>query len=242
MKGVILCGGEAKRLGELSKVTNKHLLPIYDLPMCYYPIKTLVDANIEEILIVVSGKFAGHFIGVLKNGKELGIKKLQYAFQEGNGGIADALALAEDFADGDPLAILLGDNCTDSDISKEIANFKSGAHIFVKIVPDPERFGTLVIDSSGNVIGVEEKSKVPLSNKAVTGLYIMDSSVFDKIRNIVPSQRGELEICDVLNQYFTEKNVTISELDGWWADCGLAESLFKAAEYWRNKKLNDTNN
>jgi len=237
MKGVVLAGGIGSRLYPLTYATNKHLLPVYDKPMVFYPIKTLVDAGINEVLIVTGGPYAGHFIRVLKNGKELGLRHLEYAYQEGEGGIPAALALAEDFIDGDSMVVILGDNTTDADISKPVNNFKDGAVIFLKEVPDPKRYGVPVFDEKdkNKIIRVEEKPKSPKSNYASTGLYIFDKNCFDFIRNCKPSDRGELEIPDVHNQYIEKGNLKWELLDGFWTDAGKFETLFEANQYWAKK-------
>ncbi len=239
MKGVILAGGLGTRLFPLTHVTNKHLLPVYDKPMIYYPIRTLVEAGINEILIVTSGPHVGHFLGVLKNGKELGIKHLEYAYQEKpDGGIADALSLAEDFADGEPIAVILGDNTTDASIKPAADNFTGGAVVFLKQVTDPQRFGVPEFDSNdaNKIIAIEEKPKNPKSNYAVTGLYMYDSKVFDYIRQCDPNSagRGELEITEVNNFYIKDNNLRWQEITGYWGDAGTFDSLFKANEYWAN--------
>jgi glucose-1-phosphate thymidylyltransferase len=238
MKGVILAGGLGTRLYPLTHVTNKHLLPVYDKPMIYYPIQTLVKAGINEVIIVTGGPFAGHFLNVLKNGGELGLKHLEYAYQQGEGGIAAALALTEDFADGDSIAVILGDNTTDADISGAVKNFKDGVLVFLKKVPDPQRFGVAVFDQNDKkrLIKIEEKPKKPKSNFAVTGLYLYDNSVFDIIKTCRPSVRGELEITDVNNCYLKEGKLNWSELKGFWSDAGTFESLFRSNAYWASKK------
>lgn len=238
MKGIILAGGKGTRLYPLTHATNKHLLPIYDQPMIFYPIQTLLKAGINEILIVTGGPHAGHFIGVLKNGKELGIKHLEYAYQEGEGGIAAALALAEDFADSGPVTVILGDNTTDADIRPAVESFKSGAAIFLKKVSDPKRYGVPVFDKKdpSKIIAVEEKPAHPKSEYASTGLYIFDNSCFDYIRKIKPSDRGELEVTDVQNHYIKAGKLHWELLDGFWADAGKFESLFEANAYWASKK------
>lgn len=238
MKGVILAGGLATRLYPLTYATNKHLLPVYDKPMIFYPIQTLVKAGIKEILIIVSGPHAGHFISVLKNGKELGIKHLEYAYQENpKGGIADALALAEDFADGGSITVILGDNTTDADISKPVKEFKEGALIFLKKVPDPKRFGVPRFDEKdpSKIAEIIEKPKKPPSNYAVTGLYIYDNQVFEYIKRCQPSWRNELEITDVNNLYIKAGQLRWAELQGYWLDAGTFETLFAANVYWANK-------
>ena len=240
MKGVILAGGLATRLYPLTYATNKHLLPIFDKPMIFYPIKTLVDAGIDEILIITSGPHAGHFMSVLKNGKELGIKHLEYAYQERpNGGIADALALAEDFADGDSIAVILGDNTTDADISEAAKDFKSGAMVFLKEVHDPKRFGVAKFDEAdpSKIVEILEKPANPPSNMAVTGLYIYDNKVFEFIKGCKPSDRGELEITDVNNAYIKDSALRWAKLEGFWSDAGTFESLFKSGQHWAGKKM-----
>ncbi len=237
MKGVVLAGGLGTRLYPLTYATNKHLLPVYDKPMVFYPIQTLVKAGIKEVLVVTGGPYAGHFIRVLKNGKELGLKHLEYAYQEGEGGIAAALSLCEDFADGGPVCVILGDNCTDADIKRDVDIFEEGAHVFLKKVPDPERFGVPVFNKRGKIIGIEEKPKKPKSNYAVTGLYIYDFSVFSKIKTLKPSGRGELEITDVNNSYIKEGKLDWSVLRGYWRDAGTFRTLFEVNKYWADKNL-----
>jgi len=239
MKGVILAGGLGSRVYPLTYATNKHLLPIYDKPMIYYPIQTLVKAGITEILIVVSGPHAGHFIPVLKNGKEFGVQHLEYAYQEKpDGGIADALLLAEDFADNHSIMTILGDNTTDADVSVPVKNFEEGALIFLKKVPDPKRFGVPTFDprDPSKIIEIIEKPEKPKSDYAVTGLYIYDKNVFKYIKQCKPSYRGELEITDVNNIYIKNKALVWAELNGYWLDAGTHETLFAANLYWANKK------
>ena len=238
MKGVILAGGLGTRLRPLTLATNKHLLPIYDQPMVFYPIETLVKAGITDILIITGGPHAGDFIRVLKNGKELGVKHLEFAYQENEGGIAQALALAEDFADGGPITTILGDNTTDTDISSAVKGFTDGAVIFLKEVPDPERYGVPVFDpkDKSKIIAVEEKPKKPKSKYASTGLYIFDNKCFDYIRNCKPSARGELEITEVQNQYIIKGKLRWQHLDGFWTDAGKFETLYAANNYWAKKK------
>lgn len=238
MKGVILAGGLGTRLYPLTFATNKHLLPVYDKPMVFYPIATLVQAGITEIMIVTGGPHAGHFIQVLRNGRELGIKHLEYAYQEREGGIAEALSLCEDFADGGKIAVILGDNTTDADISQPVASFESGAMVFLRHVPDPERFGVPVFDSSDprRIVAIEEKPAQPKSSYAVTGLYLYDHRVFDIIRTVKPSGRGELEITDVNNTYIAWGELQWAELGGFWSDAGTFASLFRAGAYWAQKQ------
>ena len=238
MKGVILAGGLGTRLYPLTRATNKHLLPVYNKPMVFYPIHTLVSAGITDILIITSGPHVGHYLGVLKNGKELGVRHLEYAYQEkADGGIADALALAEDFADGGSVTVILGDNTTDANISKPVKEFKEGACIFVKNVPDPHRFGVPEFDPHDpkRILGIEEKPEKPKSFMAVTGLYIYDNKVFDYIKQIDPSERGQLEITDVNNKYIHAGSMHWAELNGFWSDAGTFESLFRANKFWAHK-------
>lgn len=238
MKGVVLAGGLGTRLYPLTHATNKHLLPVFDQPMVFYPIQALVKAGIKEILVVVGGPHAGHFIQVLRNGKDLEVEHLEFAYQEKEGGIAEALSLAEDFADGGNLTVILGDNTTDADISKEVESFKSGAMVFLKKVFDPERFGIAFFDKKdkGKIEKIIEKPKNPTSNWAVTGLYIYDNKVFDYIRRIKPSSRGELEITDVNNFYIETRAMRWAELKGFWSDAGTFKSLYLTSSYWAKKK------
>lgn len=239
MKGVILAGGLGTRLYPLTHVTNKHLLPVYDQPMIYYPIHTLVKAGITDIMLVTSGPHVGDFLGVLKNGKELGVKHLEYSYQEKpDGGIADALALAEDFSDNEPITVILGDNTTDADISQTVNNFSEGSLVFLKKVHDPHRFGVAEFhkDDPQKVIGIEEKPKDPKSDMAVTGLYIYDAKVFEYIKQLKPSDRGQLEITDVNNNYISAGKLSWASLDGFWSDAGTFDSLFETNSYWKIKK------
>ncbi len=237
MKGVILAGGLGTRLYPLTKVTNKHLLPVYNKPMIFYPIETLVKAGITEIMVVTGGPHCGHFMSILKNGHELGIKHLEYAYQENEGGIADALALARDFAENDNVTVILGDNTSDADIAEPVKDFKEGALIFLKEVSDPERFGIATFDQndSSKIIKITEKPQKPDSNMAVTGVYIYDNQVFNFIDQIQPSGRGELEITDVNNKYVEKGQLTWSELKGYWWDAGTFDTLLEANNYWAKK-------
>ncbi len=231
MKGIVLAGGTGSRLFPLTKITNKHLLPIYDKPMVYYPIQTLVDAGITDIMLVTGGRNSGDFLRLLGNGKEFGLKHLNYTYQEGEGGIAEALALTEHFADGDQICVILGDNLIEGNIREAVEDFRkqrSGARIFLKKVSDAQRFGVAEL-AGDRIVGIEEKPKVPKSDYAVTGIYLYDGSVFDKCRVLKPSGRGELEITDVNNAYIAEGQMTYSILEGWWTDAGTFESLLRAA-------------
>jgi glucose-1-phosphate thymidylyltransferase len=232
MKGVILAGGLGTRLMPCTKVTNKHLLPVYDKPMIYYPLKTLVGAGLSDIMIVTGGNNAGDFLRLLGNGREFGLKDISYTYQEGEGGIADALKLAEDFADNDKIAVMLGDNVIESDITGAVKEFnrqEKGAKIFLKEVDDPERFGVAEI-KDGRVINIAEKPEKPVSRYAVVGIYMYDNDVFEIIRSLKPSDRGELEITDVNNEYIKRGTMAYSMLEGWWTDAGTSfESLFRAS-------------
>lgn len=237
MKGVITAGGLGTRLYPLTHVTNKHLLPVYNKPMIFYPIETLVNAGIDEIMVVVGGPHVGHFLNMLRSGKQLGIKHLEFAVQESEGGIAQALSLAEVFAEGDSLTVILGDNTTDADISQDVKDFSSGARIFLKEVPDPQRFGVPTFDPNDDskIIKITEKPKDPDSNFAVTGLYMYDNKVFDYIRKTEPSARGELEITDVNNHYVAAGELKWSELKGYWGDAGTFDTLLDANKHWAKK-------
>ena len=230
MKGVVLAGGLGTRLFPLTKITNKHLLPIYDKPMIYYPIKTLVDAGITDIMVVTGGDHAGNFLRLLGNGNDFGLKGINYAYQEKEGGIAEALSLAKYFAKGDKIVVILGDNIIEKNIKKEVEVFSrqtEGARILIKQSDHPERFG--VVDFDGDKIAsIEEKPDNPKSDCIVTGIYMYDSKVFDFIDGLEPSERGELEITDVNNMYIKDGLMEYSKLEGWWTDAGTFDSLLKA--------------
>ena len=230
MKGVVLAGGTGSRLNPLTRVTNKHLLPIFDKPMVYYPIQTLVNAGIHEILLVTGGKNAGDFLRLLGNGRDFVLKHLNYTYQEGEGGIAGALGLAEYFAGGEQICVVLGDNIIENNICQAVETFKKqgeGAKVLLKEVADAQRFG--VAEIQGNrVVGIEEKPTAPKSKYAVIGVYLYDSSVFQKLRRLKPSGRGELEITDVNNFYIEENTLTYEVLEGWWTDAGTFDSLVRA--------------
>lgn len=239
MKGIILAGGTGSRLQPLTKVTNKHLLPIYDKPMIYYPIQTLVSAGITDIMIVSGKGHAGQFLELLQSGKELGAK-FSYGVQEEAGGIAQALALCEDFVDKEKVVVMLGDNILQDDISQPVKDFESqkrGAKIFLKEVEDPRSFGVAEI-SGEKIISIEEKPKNPKSNFAVVGLYMYDEQVWDAVKTLAPSARGELEITDVNNYYVRNKEMSFSILNGWWGDGGESfDSLLKAANLAAGKNI-----
>jgi glucose-1-phosphate thymidylyltransferase len=230
MKGVILAGGLGSRLYPLTKVTNKHLLPVYNEPMIYYPIRILVNAGVDDLLIVTGGNNAGDFLRLLENGNEFGLKHINYTYQQGEGGIAAALSLAEFFADNDKIVVVLGDNIIEGNIRAAVDKFrvqKEGARILLKEVTDPQRFGVPVFEGE-KIIRVEEKPANPASNYAVIGIYMYDHRVFEFIRSLQPSQRGELEITDVNNFYIREEKMQWDVLGGWWSDAGTFESLQSA--------------
>ena len=239
MKGIILAGGTGSRLYPLTKVTNKHLLPVYDKPMIYYPLQTLMDAGIKDIMIVSGRGHAGHFLELLGSGADIGVH-FTFEIQEQAGGIAQALGLAEDFADKEDVAVILGDNIFQDNVYEAVESFKSGARIFLKEVPDAKRFGVAEIDGN-KIISIEEKPKLPKSNLAVAGLYIYDPGVFEIIRTLKPSGRGELEITDVNNEFIRLGKMDFSMLYGFWSDAGTFESLFRASELVRNMKSEKPN-
>ncbi|MFN3301501.1 MAG: sugar phosphate nucleotidyltransferase [Patescibacteria group bacterium] len=239
MKGIILAGGLGTRLLPLTRVTNKHLLPVYKKPMIYYPLETLVNAGIKDIMIVTGGESPGDFLKLLGSGKDFGLKEIHFAYQEGAGGIAAALSLAEDFADNDKIVVILGDNIFEDNIKKFVEDFAKqefevngkkvgGAKIFLKEISDPKRFGVAEIKGK-KIVGIEEKPLKPKSNYAVTGLYMYDNQVFDVIRSLKPSERGELEITDVNNFYIKQGTMTYEILKGFWTDAGTFDSLLQAS-------------
>ncbi len=231
MKGVILAGGLGSRMRPLTTITNKHLLPVYDRPMIFFPLQTLVDAGIRDILIVTGGSNAGDFLRLIGNGSAFGLKHVNYTYQKGEGGIAEALGLAEHFAAGDKIVVALGDNILQKGIRPYVEAFRrqeEGARILLKKVPDPERFGVAVF-RKGRVTAIEEKPRRPKSDCIVTGIYMYDAQVFDIIKTLKPSRRGELEITDVNNAYIRRGQMACSVLRGWWSDCGTFESLHRAS-------------
>ena len=239
MKGVILAGGLGTRLYPLTYATNKHLLPIYDQPMIFYPIQTLVKAGITDIMVIASGPHSGQFIQVLKNGEEFGVKHLEYGYQENPiGGLADGLKVAENFSAGESIAFLLGDNTTDENIGSAAHSFKHGAIMFLKKVPDPERFGVPIFDKKDKkkITGIVEKPKRPPSDYASAGIYIFDNRCFEVAKKLKPSARGQLEITDVQNFYIQEGSMQWRELKGYWQDAGTFDTLFQASAYWAKKK------
>ena len=227
MKGIILAGGTGSRLYPLTKVTNKHLLPVYDQPMIYYPLYTLVNAGITEIMIVSGRGHAGHFLELLGSGADFGVR-LTYEIQEKAGGIAEALGLADSWADDENVAVILGDNIFEDNVKTDVTSFTNGAKIFLKEVPDASRFGVVELQKD-KVISIEEKPKIPKSNLAVTGLYLYDSNVFSIIKRLKPSGRGELEITDVNNAYLKMDKIQYATLKGYWSDAGTFDSLMRAS-------------
>jgi glucose-1-phosphate thymidylyltransferase len=239
MKGIILAGGTGSRLHPLTRVTNKHLLPVYDKPMIYYPVQILVDAGIRDILIVTGGNSAGDFLKLLKNGHDFGLHQLNFAYQEGQDGIADALRLAEYFARGEKICVVLGDNIIEGSIRSAKEAFEKqehGARILLKEVPDPERFGVPTIET-GQIVRIDEKPKHPASPFAVIGIYFYDWTVFSRLRSLRRSARGEYEVTDINNSYLREGQLTYEMLEGWWTDAGSFESLWQAASLVRSQSL-----
>jgi glucose-1-phosphate thymidylyltransferase len=231
MKGVVLAGGLGSRLRPLTAVTNKHLLPVFNQPMIYYPIQTLVNAGITDIMIVTGGNSAGDFLKLLGNGKAFGLRHLNYAYQEGEGGIAEALSLVEHFAGSEPICVVLGDNIIEGNIRAAVDSYRRqeyGAKILLKRIPDPQRFGVPQLDGK-RVVQIEEKPRQPKSEYAVIGIYMYDTRVFEIIRTLKPSGRGELEITDVNNAYIERGEMTWDKLEGWWSDAGTFESLLRVS-------------
>ena len=232
MKGVVLAGGLGTRLLPMTRVTNKHLLPVFDRPMIYFPIQQFVHAGIDDILIVTGGNHAGDFLRLLGNGKEFGLRRLNYAYQEGEGGIAEALGLAEDFADGSPVCVILGDNIFQTPIREAMDAYRAdseGAMVLLKEVDHPERFGVAELHE-GRVVNIVEKPSEPRSNLAVTGCYFYDGRVFEIVGGLSPSGRGELEITDVNNRYAEWGTLRHHVVDGWWTDAGTIPSLYHATQ------------
>jgi glucose-1-phosphate thymidylyltransferase len=231
MKGIVLCGGNGTRLLPLTKLTNKHLLPVYDRPMVYFPIQSLVRAGIRDVMIVTGGNSAGDFLRLLENGREFGLSRIHYTYQEGAGGIAAALALGEEFAEGGSLVAILGDNVFEDDLGRHVRRFEQqagGARILLKRVKDPERFGVAVIER-GRLKRIVEKPRRPVGDHAVTGCYMYDTRVFDIIRGLRPSRRGELEITDVNNAYLASGQLQFDVLRGFWQDAGSSFEAYSRA-------------
>jgi glucose-1-phosphate thymidylyltransferase len=241
MRGIVLAGGLGTRLYPLTKITNKHLLPIYDKPMVYYPIETLVRSGIRDILLVTGGNNAGDFLRLLGNGKEFGLSHIDYVYQEGEGGIAEALSLARYYAEGQKMVVILGDNLIEDDITPYVQAFREqarGARILLKEVDDPQRFGVAEIAVS-RVVSIEEKPKAPKSRYAVTGIYMYDARVFEIISTLRPSNRNELEITDVNNAYIRSGEMQFDYLKGWWTDAGTFESLYRANRLIGQRRLGE---
>lgn len=234
MKGIILAGGRATRLRPLTKITSKQLLPVYDKPMIYYPIETLIKSGIKDILIIISPEYAGHFLNLLGSGKDLGAR-FTYEIQEEPRGLADAFIVGEQFIGNDNVTMILGDNIFDEDFSDVVQNFKSGGHVFAKEVHDPQRYGVIEFDDNNNVLSIVEKPETPKSNYAMVGLYILDNRAAQFAKNVQPSDRGEIEIPDVINQYLEKGELKVSTLKGIWEDAGTFDSLLRVNNYWADK-------
>lgn len=240
LKGVVLAGGMGSRLHPLTRVTNKHLLPIYDEPMVYFPIRSLVDAGVRDIMVVTGGESAGHFLKLLGNGDAFGLDHLEYGYQKGAGGIAEALGLTRYFVGGDDVVVVLGDNILEKPVAGAVQRFREqggGARILLKRVPDPGRFGVAEVDAGGRVLGIVEKPKQPKSDLAVIGVYMYDNRVFEIVDGLKRSARGELEITDVNNAYLARGELHAEEIDGWWTDAGTFESLHHANTLVRELRL-----
>ena|SRR3989344_1926360 len=234
MKGIVLAGGKAKRLHPLTKITSKQLLPVYNKPMIYYPIETLARAGINDILIIVSPEYAGHFLNLLGSGKEMGLN-FAYEVQEEPRGLADAFVIGENFIAGDDVAMILGDNIFEHDFTESIKSFKSGARIFAKKVPDPARFGVVEFDENNKVLSIVEKPTNPKSDYAVVGFYIYDNEVAKHAKNIKPSGRGEIEIVDLHNKYLERGNLDVEIIEGMWEDAGTFDSLLRVSNFFADK-------
>ena len=234
MRGIILSGGSATRLRPCTKVTSKQLLPIYNRPMIYYPLNTLIKAGIKEILIIVAPERAGDYLNLLGSGKDFGVK-FTYEIQDEPRGLADAFIVGENFIDKENVVMILGDNIFEDDLSNEIKNFKKGAKIFAKEVPDPERFGIVDFDANNKAISIEEKPEKPKSNYCITGLYIYDSRVVEAAKNVKPSKRGELEITELHNWYLRKNELEVAMVKGEWIDAGTFDSLLKAQNLAKEK-------
>ncbi|MEI6326698.1 MAG: sugar phosphate nucleotidyltransferase [Candidatus Roizmanbacteria bacterium] len=242
MKGIILAGGNATRLRPLTKITSKQLLPVYNKPMIFYPIETLRQAGVTEILIIIAPQYAGQFLNLLGSGRDFGCK-FTYEIQEEPRGLADAFIVGEQFISGEDVMLILGDNIFDEDFSSTVKEFKGGGHIFAKQVPDPQRYGVIEFDADNKVISIVEKPKEPKSNFAMVGLYILDSRASEFAKKVIPSARGEIEIADVINQYLSHGELKVSVLNGLYEDAGTFDSLIRANQYWANKvKSSATNN
>ena len=228
MKGIILAGGNATRLRPLTKITSKQLLPVYNKPMIFYPIETLVQAGIKEILIIVAPDYAGHFLNLLGSGSDFGAN-FSYEVQQKPGGLSEAFIIGEKFIDGDSVTMILGDNIFDHNFSEHIKNFESGAVVFAKEVPDPERYGVIEFDENKNVLSIVEKPENPKSNYAMVGIYICDNKVSGFAKSVKPSDRGEIEITETINQYLDKKELKVEIIEGMWEDAGTFDSLLKVS-------------
>lgn len=236
MKGIILAGGSGTRLRPLTKVTSKQLLPIYNKPMIYYPLETLLKAGITDILVIIAPDYAGDFLKLLGSGKEFGCK-FTYEIQDKPEGLAQAFVIGEKFIGDDSVTMILGDNLYEDDFSQAIRSFERGGRVFATEVSDPQRFGVVEFDENQRAISIIEKPEVPASNYAVTGLYIYDNSVIEKAKNLQPSPRGELEISDLNNLYLEEGTLDVAFVEGRWFDTGTFESLFEATAFARDREL-----
>jgi glucose-1-phosphate thymidylyltransferase len=234
MKGIILAGGRATRLRPLTKITSKQLLPVYNKPMIFYPIETLVTAGIKDILIIIAPDYAGHFLNLLGSGKDFGAK-FSFEIQEEPKGLADAFIIGENFIGGDNVTLILGDNIFDHDFAEDIKNFSGGGHVFAKKVPDPERYGVVKFDDNMNAVEVQEKPKEFLSEYAVTGIYIFDNRASEFAKKVIPSERGEIEIPDLYRQYLDKGELKVSIIDSLWEDAGTFDSLLRVQNYWARK-------
>lgn len=235
MKGIILAGGRATRLRPLTKITSKQLLPVYNKPMIFYPLETLLKAGIKDILIILAPDYAGHFLNLLGSGKEFGAR-FTYEIQEEPRGLADAFIVGESFIGKSNVAMILGDNIFDYDFSKEIKSFQKGGHIFALKVPDPQRYGIVEFDANGKVLSIEEKPLKPKSDYAIPGLYIFDNRVAEFAKEVKPSSRGEIEITELHNRYLELGELTVTPIDCVWEDAGTFDSLLRAGNYMAQKK------
>lgn len=237
MKGIVLAGGSATRLRPCTKITSKQLLPVYNRPMIYYPLNTLIKAGIKDILIIISPDYAGHFLNLLGSGKEFGAR-FTYEIQDEPRGLADAFMIGEHFIGDDDVTMILGDNIFEDDLSEHIKSFKRGGRVFAREVADPERFGIVEFDNEMNAISIEEKPKNPKSNYCVTGLYVYDNKVIEIAKSLEPSPRGEIEITDINNQYLKRKELDVRKIEGAWLDAGTFDSYLEA-QILAKEKLQD---
>jgi len=234
MKGIVLAGGKATRLRPLTQITSKQLLPVYDRPMIFYPIQTLIKAGIKDILIIIAPEYSGHFLNLLGSGKKMGVD-FSYEIQEAPRGLAEAFIIGEDFIGNDNVTMILGDNIFDQDFSKDIQNFKSGGMVYAKKVPDAERFGVVEFDKNMKAISIEEKPKKPKSDFAVVGLYTYDNSVVEIAKGLKPSDRNEIEITDINNTYLKRGQLKVNVIDGLWEDAGTFDSLLRVSNLMAQK-------